>query len=134
MSADNRVNDNRIGDEDDADRNDASIDEPPRWWLRNPAAGVLVSALLGIATASVTASIKMPDGAPGSTVLYLVILPIALLLPAIAVGGALVAWRALGAAQGRSRLALAPAAALALVLNLAAVGLFVRWVIRILFG
>jgi hypothetical protein len=103
-------------------------DEPaerPRWWLRNPAAGVLSAAVLGVATLSVTAS---------STLLYLVILPIALLLPAIALGGAFVAWRALGAAHGGLRLALAPAAALALILNLTAVGLFVRWLGRVFFA
>jgi hypothetical protein len=97
-------------------------DEPaerPRWWLRNPAAGVLSAAVLGVATLSVTAS---------------VILPIALLLPAIALGGAFVAWRALGAAHGGLRLALAPAAALALILNLTAVGLFVRWLGRVFFA
>ena len=131
MGADNRVN------ADDDPTTLAPADEPaerPRWWLRNPAAGVLAAAVLGVATLSVTASIRTPDSAPGSTLLYLVILPIALLLPAIALGGAFVAWRALGAAHGGLRLALAPAAALALILNLTAVGLFIRWMGRVFFG
>ena len=87
MGTDNRVN---SGDDPTTP---GPADEPaerPRWWLRNPAAGVLSAAVLGVATLSVTASIKTPDSAPGSTVLYLVILPIALLLPAIALGGAFV--------------------------------------------
>ena len=131
MAADNRVN----SDDDPATLGQADESaERPRWWLRNPAAGVLSAAVLGVATLSVTASIKTPDSAPGSTVLYLVILPIALLLPAIALGGAFVAWRALGAAHGGLRLALDPPAALALILNLTAVGLFVRWMGRVFFG
>ncbi|UCD68731.1 MAG: hypothetical protein JSW48_01065 [Betaproteobacteria bacterium] len=131
MSADNKVN------SDDDPTTLGPADKPPerpRWWLRNPAAGVLSAAMLGVAALSVTASIKTPDPAPGSTLLYIVILPIALLLPAIAVGAAFVAWRALGAAHGGLRLALAPAAALALILNLTAVGLFIRWMGRAFLG
>jgi len=108
--------------------------ERPRWWLRNPVAGILATAVLGVAAAWVTLSIGRPDPAPGSTLLYIVVLPIALLLPAIAVSGALVAWHAFQATSGKLRLALAVPAAIALVLNTAAAGLFIRWAVLVFFG
>lgn len=131
MGADHRVN------SDDESMTAESADVPaerPRWWLRNPTAGVLSAVVLGVATLAVTASFKTPDPGAGSTIVNIVILPIALLLPAIAVGGAFVSWRALGATHGRLRLVLAPLTALALILNLTAVGLFIRWMGRVFFG
>ncbi len=107
--------------------------ERARWWLRNPTIGVLVAAVLGVATASVTASIRTPDATPGSTLLNFVILPIALLLPTVAIGGMFVAWRAFGAARGKLRLILAAPAAIGLILNAVAVAIFTRWLIRLVF-
>ncbi|NIO40392.1 MAG: hypothetical protein GTO41_09465 [Burkholderiales bacterium] len=111
-----------------------TIEERTRWWIRNPTAGVLVATLSGLATCWVTLSIKTPDSSPGSTLLYMVILPIALLLPAIAIGGALVTWHAFHASRGMLRRMLAAPAALALTLNLVAVALFARWVLQIFSG
>ena len=131
MSDDHRVN---------SDHEPAAIEVPdelperPRWWLRNPAAGVLTTAVLGVATIWVTLSIRSPDSAPGSTLISLVILPIALLLPAIALGGAFVAWHSFQATRGGMRLSLAAPAAIAMILNIAAVGLFMRWVVLVFFG
>ena len=88
--------------------------------------------LLGVATLWVTLSIKTPDGAPGSTLLYLVILPIALLLPAIALGGAFVAWHGFRASTIRRQKVLVVPAAIAITLNVAAVALFVRWIAKLL--
>ena len=110
------------------------LPERPRWWLRNPAAGVLTTAVLGVATIWVTLSIGTPDSAPGSTLISIVILPIALLLPAIALGGAFVAWHSFRATRGGLRIALAAPAAMALILNVAAVGLFMRWVTQVFVG
>ena len=131
MPADNRVNSD---DELVPDNTGESGNEPPRWWIRSPTKGVVSAAILGIATTWVTLSIKTPDATPGSTLLYLVILPIALLLPAIALSGAFVAWHAFQVSRGRLRLLLAAPAAVGLVLNAVAVGLFVRWVGRVFFG
>jgi len=142
VSADNRVN----SDDDPATQQaEESAAEPPRWWIRKPAKGVITAAILGIATTWVTLSIKSPDSAPGTTLLYIVILPIALLLPAIALSGAFISWaialsgafiswHAFQASRGRLRLLLAAPAAVGLVLNAIAVGLFMRWVGRVFFG
>ena len=131
MSADNRVN----SDDDPAtEQTEESAAEPPRWCIRNPAKGVITAAILGIATTWVTLSIKSPDSAPGTTLIYIVILPIALLLPAIALSGAFISWHAFQASRGRLRLLLAAPAAVGLVLNAIAVGLFMRWVGRVFFG
>ena len=128
MSANNGVNQEA---ESVQDKSDEPLPERQRWWLRNPAVGVLATAALGMATALVTISIRTPDSTPGATLLYLVILPIALLLPAIAIGGAFVAWRALMATSGKMRLMLAAPAAIALLLNVAAVILFLRWLVQV---
>ncbi len=128
MSANNRVNSD---DELVPENAVPTAEEPPRWWIRTPIKGVVSAAILGVATTWVTLSIKTPDSAPGSSLLYLVILPIALLLPAIALSGAFVAWHAFQASHGRLRLLLAAPAAVGLVLNAIAVGLFVRWVGRV---
>ena len=131
MTADNRVN----SDDDPAtEQAEETAAELPRWWIRNPAKGVITAAILGIATTWVTLSIKSPDSAPGTTLLYIVILPIALLLPAIALSGAFISWHAFQASRGRLRLLLAAPAAVGLVLNAIAVGLFIRWVGRVFFG
>jgi hypothetical protein len=127
VSANNRVNPEHAPAPDAPDNPD---EERPRWWLRNPTTGVLAASVLGVATAWVTASIKSPDTSAGSTLIYLVILPIALLLPAIAVGGAFIAWRACAAAHGKLRLLLALPAAIAVLLNIAAVGLFIHWLVQ----
>ena len=92
---------------------------------------MLAAAVLGVATATVTLSIRTPDSTPGATLLYLVILPIALLLPAIAIGGAFIAWRAFAATSGTMRLLLAAPATLAVVLNIAAVAVFLRWLVQV---
>lgn len=128
MSANNGVNQEAESVQDESDE---PLPERQRWWLRNPAVGVLATAALGMATALVTISIRTPDSTPGATLLYLVILPIALLLPAIAIGGAFVAWRALMATSGKMRLMLAAPAAIALLLNVAAVILFLRWLVQV---
>lgn len=128
MSGDDKVNsENESGN----GHFDEAVEERPRWWIRNPAAGVLSAALLGIATLWITLSIKTPDGTPGSTLLYIVILPIALLLPAIALGGAFIAWHGLRASHGRLQMMLAVPAGLAMILNVGAVALFVRWVVAV---
>ncbi len=108
--------------------------ERPRWWLRNPALGVAVAVALGIATVWVTFSFQRPAARQMATLIYIVILPIALLLPACALSGALIAWFALRAATGRLRLMLAAPAAAAVVLNTTAIGLFIRWLTRVFIG
>ncbi len=131
MGANNRVN----SDDEPTTMEPSELPtERPRWWLRNPAAGVLTAAMLGVATVYLTASFEAPDPAPGSTLLYLVILPIALLLPAIAAAGVFVAWQALRASRGRLQLTLAAPAIVAMVLNAAAVYLFIRWLAQAVFG
>lgn len=131
MCADNRVNANH---ESTTTEPSDEAPERPRWWRRNPTAGVLATAALGIAAVLVTASIKPPDPAPGSTLVSIVILPIALLLPAIALAGAIVAWNAFQATHGRVRTLLAAPCAVAMILNTAAVVLFARWVSQVFFG
>lgn len=131
MSADNRVNSNDVLATEQAEEAAAEL---PRWWIRNPANGVITAAILGIATTWVTLSIKSPDSAPGTTLLYIVILPIALLLPAIALSGAFISWHAFQASHGRLRLLLAAPAGMGLILNVMAVVLFIRWVGRVFFG
>ena len=131
MAADDKVNSEEASGQEHFDE---PVEERPRWWIRNPAAGVLSALLLGIATLWVTLSIKTPDGAPGSTLLYLVILPIALLLPAIALGGAFVAWHGFRASTGQLQILLAAPAVVAVILNVAAVALFLRWVGKVFFG
>jgi len=128
VSANNRVNQEGEFAQDEAGE---PIPERERWWLRKPALGVLAAAVLGVATAAVTLSIRTPDSTPGATLLYLVILPIALLLPAIAIGGAFIAWRAFTATSGTIRLLLAAPATLAVVLNIAAVAVFLRWLVQV---
>jgi hypothetical protein len=131
VPTDDRVNSAHSGSGDSATE---SVEARPRWWLRNPTIGVLSAAVLGIVTALLAASIRAPESTPGSTLLYLVILPIALLLPTIALAGMLVAWRAFKASRGRYRLMLAVPASFALAMNALAVGLFMRWVVQVLAG
>ena len=131
MSADNRVNSR---DDPATEDTEESAAELPRWWIRNPAKGVIAAVILGLATTWVTLSIKTPDSAPGTTLLYIVILPIALLLPAIALSGAFISWHAFQASRGTLRLLLAAPAAVGLVLNAIAVALFMRWVGRVFLG
>ena len=128
MSVDNRVN---SGDDPATEDTEESAAELPRWWIRNPAKGVITATILGLATTWVTLSIKTPDSAPGTTLIYIVILPIALLLPAMALSGAFISWHAFQASRGRLRLILAAPAAVGLILNAIAVGLFLRWVGRV---
>ena len=104
----------------------------PRWWLKNPALGVFASLALGVAAFLLTSAIGKPGKDPGTAFTNLIILPIALLLPAIALGGALVAWHAFGSTQGRLRLMLAIPMAIALILNSAAIAIFARWAVRVL--
>ena len=136
MGANNRVNSDKVDSDDQATTPGPSgaPTQRPRWWLRNPAAGVLSAAVLGVATVYLTASFETPDPAPGSTLLYLVVLPIALLLPAIAAAGVFVAWQALRASRGRLQLTLAAPAAVAMVLNATAVYLFVKWLAQAVIG
>lgn len=131
MGANNRVN------SDDEGTTAGPVDAPaekPRWWLRNPALGVVSATVLGVATASTTASIEAPDPAPGSTLLYLVVLPIALMLPALAAAGVFIAWRAFQASGGRLRVVLATPAAAAIALNVYAIALFGRWLMQVVTG
>ncbi|MGD2141336.1 MAG: hypothetical protein PVH25_13130 [Burkholderiales bacterium] len=131
MAAEDRVNSAQAHSDEDAGE---PGETRPRWWLRNPPMGVLSAAILGVATALLAASLKAPDHAPGSTLLYLVILPIALLLPAVALAGMVVAWRALRASHGTQRLILVIPATAAIVLNALAAGLFARWLTRVFVG
>lgn len=129
MSADPRVNSDEIASM--ANPEDVAP-ERPRWWLRRPAFGIAASMFLGIAAFLVTSSIGKPGSDPGTAFKNLVVLPIALLLPAIALGAAMVAWHAFGRTRGRQRLLLAVPAAAALVLNTAAIAVFARWVVQVL--
>ena len=128
MSANSGVNQH---DESDQDQSDEPIPERVRWWLRKPAMGVLSAAVLGVATCAITLSIRMPDSTPAATLIYLVILPIALMLPAIAIGGAFIAWRAFAVTSGTMRLVLAAPAAVAVLLNVVAVAMFARWLVQV---
>lgn len=108
---------------------DEPVETRPRWWIRHPEAGVLATALLGLATFWVTRSIAPPGPAPGSTLPYLIVLPIALLLPAIAAGGAFIAWCSYRASH--RRLMLAVPVIVAVALNAMAVALFIRWLVKL---
>ncbi len=129
MSADPRVNSDEktcmSGPEDEAT-------ERQRWWLRHPASGVVASMFVGVAAFLLASSIGKPGSDPGTAFTNLVVLPIALLLPAIALGGAMVAWHAFGRTQGRLRLMLTVPAAIAVILNAAAIAAFARWVVQVL--
>jgi hypothetical protein len=110
------------------------LPERPRWWLRNPSLGVALAVVLGIAAVWVTSSINRSNSDQEATLIYIVILPMALLLPAIALSGALIAWHAFQSTRGRLRLALAAPTAAAVILNTAAIGLFLRWIAGIFPG
>ena len=129
MATDHRVNSD---DETASMMPEEDYPERPRWWLTHPGAGIIAAAILGVATCWVTLSIGRPASAPGAKFIYLVILPIALLLPAIALGGTMVAWHAFRQTRGTMRLMLALPAAIAVLLNVAAIVAFVRWVGRVL--
>lgn len=131
MSADDRVNSD---DDPTADEPEDFEIERPRWWIRNPTKGVVSAAVLGLATVWISLAIKTPDSGPGATLLYIVILPIALLLPAVALSGAFIAWRAFHASHGGLRQMLMIPAAVGVIFNAVAVGLFVRWLGRVFFG
>jgi len=129
VSADPRVN----SDEETGSMNPPEDGpERPRWWIRRPAMGIVASAVLGVAAFLVTLTIGTPASDPGMIFTNLVILPIALLLPAIALGGAMVAWHAFGQTCGRQRLMLAFPAAIGLLLNSAAIAVFTKWVVQVL--
>lgn len=131
MSSEHRVN---LGAASGHEQHPEEPPERPRWWLRNPPLGVAIAVALGIATVWVTSSFQRPASDELATVIYIVILPIALLLPACALSAALIAWFALRAATGRLRLMLAVPAAAAVVLNAIAIGLFIRWLTRVFTG
>lgn len=128
MSADPRVNSDETagmnGSTDDAA-------QTPRWWLRRPAAGIAAAMILGVAALLVTTSIGAPGSEPGTAFTNLVVLPIALLLPAIALGAAMIAWHAFGHTRGRQRLLLTVPALIALVSNAAAIVAFARWAVQL---
>lgn len=129
MSADPRVNSDEIPS---VTNPQDETPEQPRWWLRRPAFGIAASLLLGIAAFLVTSSIGQPDSDPGAAFTNLVILPIALLLPAIALGAAMVAWHAFARTRGKQRLLMVVPAAIALILNTAAIAGFARWAAQVL--
>ena len=131
MCADSRVNSD---DQPGITKASEILPESPRWWLRHPVVAIMTTAVLGFAAVWVTLSLGRPDSTPGSTLIYIVVLPMALLLPAIALAGALVAWRSFQATSGKLRLVLAIPAATALVLNTAAAGLFIRWAVLVFSG
>lgn len=103
-----------------------------RWWKRNPPLGVFV-ALVG-ATAALGLLLALGRPVPGghATFVYMTTLPIALLLPAICVAGAFLAWQAAKGASLRMRWWLLAAAILAVIANIAAVGLFMRFLIHVI--
>lgn len=128
MSADPRVN------SDESASIASTADEAaqtPRWWVRRPVTGIVAALILGIAALLVTMSIGNPGSEPGTAFTNLVVLPIALLLPAIALGAAMIAWHAFGHTHGRQRLLLTAPAAIALVLNVAAIVAFARWAVKL---
>ncbi|KPK33006.1 MAG: hypothetical protein AMJ66_06000 [Betaproteobacteria bacterium SG8_40] len=130
MSADPRVNSDEVAGM--AGNSDQEAAEPRRWWLRRPAFGIVASMFLGVAAFLVTSSIGRPGPDPGAAFTNLVVLPIALLLPAIALGAAMVAWHAFGQTHGRLRLLLMVPTAIAIILNAIAIAAFARWVVRVL--
>lgn len=131
MSSEHRVKSTGASTEaDDAEE----LPERPRWWLRNPSLGVALAVVLGIAAVWITSSINRSNSDQEATLIYIVILPMALLLPAIALSGALIAWHAFQSTRGRLRLLLAAPAAAAVILNTAAIGLFLRWIVGIFPG
>ena len=131
MSSEHRVKSAGASTEpDDAE----DLPERPRWWLRNPSLGVALAMVLGIAAVWITSSINRSNSGQAATLIYIVILPMALLLPAIALSGALIAWHAFRSTHGRVRLVLAAPAAAAVILNTAAIGLFLRWIAGIFAG
>jgi len=128
VSADPRVN-----SDEPADTNGSADDaaQTPRWWLRRPAAGIAAAMTLGVAALLVTTSIGAPGSEPGTAFTNLVVLPIALLLPAIALGAAMIAWHAFRHTRGRQRLLLTVPMSIALVCNVAAIIAFARWALQL---
>ena len=104
--------------------------QAPAWWRRNPIAGVMASLALGLCAFALARMLARPESGVSAFV-HLVTLPIALLLPALSVAGALIGWQ--GWRAGGSPLWLAVPLLAALAAHALAVGLFLR-LVAALFG
>ncbi|MGH8677526.1 MAG: hypothetical protein ACREUQ_04145 [Burkholderiales bacterium] len=102
-----------------------------RWWQRQPALSVVVALAVGLLALWLVGVLGAPARSSAAAFLYMVTLPIALLLPAGALAGALLAWSAWGASRGLTRTMLAVPAAAAFIINFIAIGFFVRFVAAI---
>lgn len=107
-----------------------SARETPAWWRRRPLAAVLTSLALGGCALAVVKMLVRPEPGTGAFV-HLVTLPLALLLPALSVAGALIGWQ--GWRAGGSPLWLAVPLLAALAAHAFAIGLFMR-LVAALFG
>lgn len=114
---------------DPSDKDSASV-ETPAWWRRHPLAAVMTSFALGVCALAVVKMLDRPEPGAGAFV-HFVSLPIALLLPALSVAGALFGWQ--GWRAGGSPLWLAGPLLAALAAHAFAIGLFMR-LLAALFG
>jgi hypothetical protein len=101
-----------------------------RWWRQRPRLGVAVSLATGVAALWLAQALAAPS--PEARIAYLVSLPIALLLPALAVAAGLMGWQAWRASHSSPLLAVPALAAMGA--NLIAVWLFVRIAAGLLAG
>lgn len=108
--------------------------ESVRWWIRRPELGIAAGLITGIAGIWILSALGWPSHASEAAFLYMVTLPIALLLPALALLGTLVVRSSFSALHGRRRLAMALPALAAAASNILAIGMFLRFVLQILDG
>lgn len=113
---------------------DPAETEPLRWWKRWPELGIAAGLLTGIAGFGLLRALGRPTQTSEATFLYMVSLPIALLLPALALLGTLLVRECFSEIHGRRRLAMALPAAAAAITNVLAIGMFLRFVLQIFAG
>jgi hypothetical protein len=109
-------------------------DTRPRWWQRSPVLGIAAGLATGVSGIWLLRALGRPAQSADSAFLYMATLPIALMLPALALFGALIGWRSHAALRGPARLAWAAPAVAAVALNILAIGMFLRFVIQIFSG
>jgi hypothetical protein len=120
--------------DEQADSGEAEDSFTPRWWQRSPALGIAAALATGVAGIWLLGALGRPAGTAQSAFLYMATLPMALLLPALALFGALIAWRSYAASEGRWRLVLTLPAFAALAINSLVIGLFLRFLAQIFTG
>ncbi len=132
MSPEDKVNLEASGRGVDSRGGNEPGDAAPPWWRRRPALGIAASLTAGMSTALLLGALGPPAQGAGAAFVYLVTLPIALLMPALALAAALIAWQALGAARPALRPLLIVPATIAFAANIVSLGMFLRFVLQVL--